>query len=463
MTTAKEQKSPVKRVPVIRTKDLAVDYMSILNTQSKTRDTDAMKAEIFRQIKEIDGVSVETDDYGNIYAVKGQSKTYPAYVCHIDTVHDIRDSYKVLRSDGGCYFAISEDKGELKQVGVGGDDKCGIIVCIEMLYRLKNVKCAFFLDEEGGCLGSEKGNLNFFDNCRWAIQIDRKDKGDIITKGKNGTVPMCSEEFEELISEIGEKYGYKPCTGASTDVVKLKERGMGISCVNLSAGYYNPHRDNEYIVESELLNCLAFAKAMASFTTVYPHKYVPVKHEYSSNHSSSGWSKGSYSSKPQDTKKCAECDCTLYGLEKDNGVCSKCIDGFTEQIYLETNNITKKRSIVIDIVRAPVELPDNLKERLPSKNCLFCSTTVSHKPEEMKRGYCEACAWCGCGKPITTTEGLLGKLCLSCKVAGSDEEDDAICFSPGCGVVLESQEEINNDLCSACTRRYGLFGFGRVH
>lgn len=41
-----------------------------------------------------------------------------------------------------------------------------------------------------------------------------------------------------------------------TDVLELKERGLGVSCINLSCGYYEPHSDEEFTVKKDLLNCL---------------------------------------------------------------------------------------------------------------------------------------------------------------------------------------------------------------
>ena len=44
--------------------------------------------------------------------------------------------------------------------------------------------------------------------------------------------------------------------GMMTDVLELKERGLGVSCINLSCGYYEPHSDEEFTVKKDLLNCL---------------------------------------------------------------------------------------------------------------------------------------------------------------------------------------------------------------
>ena len=38
-----------------------------------------------------------------------------------------------------------------------------------------------------------------------------------------------------------------------TDVLELKEKGLKVSCLNLSCGYYEPHTDHEFTVKKDLL------------------------------------------------------------------------------------------------------------------------------------------------------------------------------------------------------------------
>jgi hypothetical protein len=57
-----------------------------------------------------------------------------------------------------------------------------------------------------------------------------------------------------------------------TDVETLADNGLGLSCINFSCGYYNPHTDNEYTEIDELWNCLGFAfDIISNCTKVYPH------------------------------------------------------------------------------------------------------------------------------------------------------------------------------------------------
>lgn len=53
-------------------------------------------------------------------------------------------------------------------------------------------------------------------------------------------------------------------SGGKTDVVALKMRGLKIPICNISCGYYNAHKNNEYTHFSELQNCLSFVKEILS-------------------------------------------------------------------------------------------------------------------------------------------------------------------------------------------------------
>ena len=110
------------------------------------------------------------------------------------------------------------------------------------------MKCAFFVQEEVGCIGSGHADMSFFSDCRFVIQCDRKGNGDMVTQ-ING-MKLCSNDFISAIDF--RRYGYKPAQGLATDVAALKRNGLEVSCVNLSCGYYEPHTDNEYTILADL-------------------------------------------------------------------------------------------------------------------------------------------------------------------------------------------------------------------
>ena len=206
------------------------------------------------------------DKYGNIYATKGESDTYPCVVCHTDEVHDVRSAgYKVVRHND-LMFAVNENTMEFE--GIGADDKNGIWVCLRALNDFDVVKCAFFVSEEVGCVGSSRADMKFFDDCRFVLQCDRKGSKDFIINA-SGT-ELCSSEFVEAC-HINE-FGYEVQKGMMTDVMTLKERGLAVSACNISCGYYNPHTDNEMTRISDLLNCYELVKSIiGNCTEVYEH------------------------------------------------------------------------------------------------------------------------------------------------------------------------------------------------
>ncbi|UKK52696.1 hypothetical protein [Prevotella sp. E2-28] len=215
-------------------------------------------------------VKIEQDEHGNLLCTKGESDTYPCLASHIDQVQDHHSKdFKVFEYNGDV-FAWSAKSHE--QQGLGADDKNGIFICLELLKKFDVMKVAFFVGEEVGCKGSSAVDLGFFKDCRFIVEPDRRGGGDLITEMSVGKV--CSDDF---IAATGYKeFGYTFARGTITDVGELVERGVGISCLNLSCGYYDAHTDNEMTILDELENCLALVNNIVeNCTDVYPFKYEP--------------------------------------------------------------------------------------------------------------------------------------------------------------------------------------------
>lgn len=192
---------------------------------------------------------IEQDAFGNLLITKGESDTYPCLAAHIDQVqHNHSKDFSVV-TNGEAVFGFSAKSRE--QQGLGADDKNGIYICLECLRSFDVLKCAFFVGEEVGCKGSSAVDLTFFSDCRFIIEPDRRGSSDLITSMFCGDV--CSNEFVKAIG--ADAFGYKEERGSITDVGELVERGVGISCLNLSCGYYEAHTDMEFTILSELENC----------------------------------------------------------------------------------------------------------------------------------------------------------------------------------------------------------------
>lgn len=218
------------------------------------------------------GIRYRVDRYGNIYAVKGRSHNYPCVVAHTDEVHGRRSkNYEAVTLRDEIVFGYDS---KLKRfIGTGADDKNGIWICLKCLEEFECIKCVFFTGEETGCTGSRMADMAFFEDCRYVLECDRKGSGDLVTSISG--VELCSDRF--LYDIDAPAFGYAPVSGLMTDVLMLKERGLEVSCVNISCGYYEPHTDREFTVISELENCLRFVSGIIrNCKEAYPHRYEPA-------------------------------------------------------------------------------------------------------------------------------------------------------------------------------------------
>lgn len=212
--------------------------------------------------------AIEQDAHGNVLVTKGVAETYPCLASHIDQVQSRHSKDFCCVTNGDVVFGYSPKCHE--QQGLGADDKNGIYICLECLKKYDIIKCAFFVGEETGCVGSSVVDVQFFKDCRFIIEPDRRGSSDLITSMFCGDV--CSQEFIDAID--AKSFGYSEEHGSITDVGVLIERGVGISCLNLSCGYYEAHSDHEFTVLSELQHCLEFVESIIErATSVYPYEY----------------------------------------------------------------------------------------------------------------------------------------------------------------------------------------------
>ena len=244
---------------------LLIDLYKTFSPSGKEQE---MKKIIIRWVKDnCRNTMVAKDGKGNLYITKGKATTYPCLCAHLDQVQKVHAlDFEVCRS-GDILFGYSKTLKSYQ--GLGADDKNGLWVCLKCLEKYDAIKVVFFVDEERGCVGSQKAVMSFFDDCRFVLQIDRKNGGDFINK-IGGWTPLCSKEFIEAVQP--EKFGYKEESGLMTDVECLKENELKVSAANISCGYYNPHTDTEFTLWSELQNCKAFVEhIIETCQDVYPH------------------------------------------------------------------------------------------------------------------------------------------------------------------------------------------------
>ncbi|MBR3443438.1 MAG: hypothetical protein IKG96_07230 [Bacteroidaceae bacterium] len=242
---------------------------------SKSGKEGKMKRFIWNWVKQnVPGCRIEEDKTGNLYITKTKTSksrkdeetTYPCIVAHLDQVQEKHSKDFICLESEDIIIGYSPKRRE--QQGLGADDKCGIWIALNCLKQYDNLKVAFFVGEEIGCKGSSKANIEFFSDCRFVLEPDRRGNSDLITE--IGWTPLCSDEF---LNDIDfKRFGYKEENGMMTDIEALKENSLAISCINLSCGYYKPHTDQEFVVKADLLNCQAFVKHIIdTCTKVYPH------------------------------------------------------------------------------------------------------------------------------------------------------------------------------------------------
>ena len=196
-----------------------------------------------------------TDEHGNVYATKGESQNYPCFIAHTDTVHKVNLNLTVVEGyQKGETILKGVDCVTGKPTGIGGDDKCGVFLCLEMLDTLENVKAAFFVSEEIGCRGSMYADPEFFKNVGYAIQYDSPEGNSMSLTLMGRYLFNQKSEFANKVTGLIKEHGisswaYHPYTDAWQIVEKFD-----IACLNLAAGYYQYHTANEYVVVDDVEN-----------------------------------------------------------------------------------------------------------------------------------------------------------------------------------------------------------------
>lgn len=285
------------------------DLLSLLAVQSESGDTDAMQEHVSSLCRSL-GARVESDTVGNLYVTKGAtSDGFPCVVAHLDTVHSIYTGTLLPLVIGDNVTGF--DPESMAQVGIGGDDKCGIWVALKTLEATPCIKLAFFVDEEVGCVGSGACDMSFFDDVNFILQADRRGRSDFVTDISGG---LSSKAFQKAVKPLITEFGYKFSPGGMTDVQELRDRGVGLSVANMSTGYYHPHSYREYInlpdlertcqlvraLCSTLVGRFPFTPRKPSYTKWVPPVAPPQKHKSSLDQVWADWERTKYTPDPYD-------------------------------------------------------------------------------------------------------------------------------------------------------------------
>lgn len=175
-------------------------------------------------------------------------------VAHLDTVHTTLPKTVLYGEKTGTITSPE---------GIGGDDRCGIFMILEIL---KQFHCSvlFCEDEELGNVGAKKfmeTNLAKPGDFNYIIELDRKNSNDAVFYN------CANVEFERFIT----KEFFETAIGSEADISYLAPT-LNCAAVNLSCGYYNLHTLDEYVVIPEMhkiidatCNILARTKADDKF------------------------------------------------------------------------------------------------------------------------------------------------------------------------------------------------------
>ena len=207
------------------------------------------------------GYKYEKDDLGNLYVTKGISDYYPLVLAHTDSVHDIeemivREEY-LPNSQGESKLALKAyTKEDGSPTAIGGDDKAGVFICLQLLEKFDVIKGFFPVAEETGCHGSRGANEEFFKDVGYAIQFDSTENDTMSLSLMGVQLFEQKSEFFNKTRNIILEHGFTEWRHHPyTDTMVLKDK-FNFACLNFAAGYYNYHTSNEYVIVEDVKNSI---------------------------------------------------------------------------------------------------------------------------------------------------------------------------------------------------------------
>lgn len=214
-----------------------------------------LKAHVTRELNKLYPEVISNDGY--VYA-KG---SYPVVlVAHLDTVH----------KDYRKWFNYTEKSNKISSPqGIGGDDRCGVYMILDII---KEIPCSviFCEEEEVGCVGAYKFAKDYESakipsvEANYIIEFDRRGYTDAVY------YDLDNKEFEKFISESSKHF--KTDLGSCSDISDIAP-AMGIAAVNLSCGYYKEHTKEEYVLKSQMLDNIGYAREIINTQVDKPFEY----------------------------------------------------------------------------------------------------------------------------------------------------------------------------------------------
>lgn len=200
-------------------------------------------------------------DNGYIYA-KGDIPVL--LTAHMDTVHKepVKDFYEYVDENGNHIISSPQ--------GIGGDDRCGIYMILELIKEFKPY-VLFCEDEESGGIGSSKFCKTHFikelEEMKFMIELDR-------ANGNDAVFYDCDNpDFTEFIEKTT---GFKEAYGSFSDISNLAPKAK-VAAVNLSCGYYHAHTLKEEVNVEEMLHTMEAVKKLLT-TESEQFDYIEARH-----------------------------------------------------------------------------------------------------------------------------------------------------------------------------------------
>ena len=200
-------------------------------------DKDLLKIEVFEELKKY----YKKLKFGDGFILaKGDIPLM--LVAHMDTVH-------LRQCDDSNIFVNINENIVTSSFGIGGDDRCGIFMIMDIIKKTKHRPYILFTeDEEKGGIGAKKFIKRYNatnTHINYMIELDRANANDSVYYDLDDKV------FEAHIN----KYGFKTAIGSYSDICDLCP-AFDCAGVNLSCGYYKAHTTSEYVNINEMLSTI---------------------------------------------------------------------------------------------------------------------------------------------------------------------------------------------------------------
>lgn len=202
-------------------------------------------------------------------------------VAHLDTVH--KEPPRTFVEENG---RISSPQ------GIGGDDRCGVYMIMDIV---KELKCSvlFCRDEEIGGKGAEafcQSDIWKDLKLNYIIEFDRRGDKDAVF------YDCANDDFTDFIMKESGEY-FTEAWGTFSDISFIAP-SLKIAAVNLSCGYYKAHTTDEYVVYDEMEKSIEAAKKIIKVETDKPFEYIE-NHYYRSKYDAPygygyGWDEWDY-------------------------------------------------------------------------------------------------------------------------------------------------------------------------